>query len=73
MYMVVTVRVDRVKGSAVDESSTVATVGPFGGGINLIRMNKMCEVHTHFFVRTLVAMKRAPLWGYWQRIKLQSI
>jgi hypothetical protein len=55
--MVVTVRVDRVKGSAVDESSTIATVGPFGGGINLIRLNKNCEVHTHFYVQTPVAMK----------------
>ncbi len=57
-YTTVTVRVDRAKESAVDKLSTIATVGPFRGGINLIRLNKKCKVHTHDYVRTQVAMRK---------------
>jgi hypothetical protein len=56
--MVVTVRVDRVKESSVDDLSIIASVGPFRGGIDLIRLDKKCKVHTHDYVRTPVAMKK---------------
>jgi len=39
--MVVTFRVDRVKESSVDDLSTVVSVGPFKGGIDLIRLDKI--------------------------------
>jgi hypothetical protein len=44
--MVVTFRVDRVKESSVDDRSTVASVGPFKGGTDFIRLDKKCKVHT---------------------------